>query len=356
MPSFGEKLRRTRESHNTTLEEVALTTKIRLSYLEALERNDFAALPGRAFGKFYIRAYGEVLGFDPQTLISEYDEERSGADSAGPVEAAVEEPKNAWQEALRSAREDARRRRRDAPERHGTPPAADDTQGTSTSTPEAEPEVKQEDGPAREPSPWTNASRARTPSWKAMLFGGFAILVLAVLIGRLGTGGEEAQAPAATIPPPSFPKAPLELVTRTDEAPPAPEEPPLATQATSARDSDSSYRNPPLAAGRLRVPEFGVGRRLTQRRLEGRGDRFEEGGVVWFQTLVLGGERGQHIRHVWLFEGNPVQTIELELGGNRWRTQSSKTLWGVGDWAVEARDTAGQALARATFACMSGGR
>lgn len=331
MPSFGDKLRLTRESHNATLEEIARTTKIRLSYLEALERNDFAALPGRAFGKFYIRAYGEVLGFDPQTLIEEYDGERKGAESNGDslVEARVEEPRNAWQEALRRTREDARRRRREVLERTAI---AEETEAE----PEAEPEIAPAAADVRttpEPSP--------PKQRRYLLAGGSGIAAIAALILLLRTGGEEALVPAAKISPAAAnfrPKAPLELVTRPDEVRTAPIVPPPVTP-------------PPQAAGRLSVPEFGVGHRMTNRRLEGRADRFEEGGVVWFQTLVLGGERGQRIRHVWLRDDKWVQTIELELGGDRWRTQSSKTLWGVGEWAVEARDTAGQVLARATFTC-----
>ena len=75
MPSFGEKLRRERENRNTTIEEISGATGIGLSYLEALEHNEFEALPGRAFGKLYIRAYAKVLEFDPGPLLSDYDRE-----------------------------------------------------------------------------------------------------------------------------------------------------------------------------------------------------------------------------------------------------------------------------------------
>jgi cytoskeletal protein RodZ len=75
MPSFGQKLKHERESRHTSIEEIAGTTGIHLDYLAALEHDRFDALPGRAFGKFYIRAYAEVLGFDPQPLIAHYDRE-----------------------------------------------------------------------------------------------------------------------------------------------------------------------------------------------------------------------------------------------------------------------------------------
>ena len=76
MPSFGERLREEREARKTTIEEIGVATGIVLSYLDALERNEFHVLPGRAFGKLYIRAYAEVLGFDPQPLIDDYDREQ----------------------------------------------------------------------------------------------------------------------------------------------------------------------------------------------------------------------------------------------------------------------------------------
>ena len=45
-----EKLRQERESRNATIQQIADATQIRLDYLEALERNEFHALPGPAFG------------------------------------------------------------------------------------------------------------------------------------------------------------------------------------------------------------------------------------------------------------------------------------------------------------------
>ena len=96
---------------------------------------------------------------------------------------------------------------------------------------------------------------------------------------------------------------------------------------------------------------FGVGRRLVNHRLAGQDERFAKGEVVWFSTRVLGGRPGDSVRHVWLYEGRGVQSVDLELGGPDWRTWSRKTLQDPGQWTVEARDGEGLVLARATFAC-----
>jgi hypothetical protein len=125
--------------------------------------------------------------------------------------------------------------------------------------------------------------------------------------------------------------------------------------------ADETVEREPRAAraagtgGALDVPEFGVGRRVVNRRLEGEGERFEEGSAVSFLTRVVGGANGEGIRHVWLRGGREVQTIELRLGGPHWRTHSRKTLHGLGPWAVEARDADGRVLARASFTCVPAG-
>jgi hypothetical protein len=47
-----------------------------------------------------------------------------------------------------------------------------------------------------------------------------------------------------------------------------------------------------------------------------------------------------------------VQSIDLVIGGSHWRTQSNKTLWGVGSWTVEVRDREDRVLATAAFNCV----
>ncbi len=72
MSSFGEELRKQRELRQITLQEIAKTTKVNLRFLEALERDDFDALPGGLFTRGFIRAYSSHLGLDPEAMVNAY--------------------------------------------------------------------------------------------------------------------------------------------------------------------------------------------------------------------------------------------------------------------------------------------
>lgn len=47
-------------------------THIRAAYLEALEREQFERLPGRAYTRSFLREYAEFLGLDPQPLLTAF--------------------------------------------------------------------------------------------------------------------------------------------------------------------------------------------------------------------------------------------------------------------------------------------
>ena len=88
MASFGEELRQQRELRQITLDEVSKSTKVNLRFLEALERDDFAALPGGLFIRGFIRAYATHIGADPEKLVNAYlfqvsqDHERADRDAS----------------------------------------------------------------------------------------------------------------------------------------------------------------------------------------------------------------------------------------------------------------------------------
>jgi cytoskeleton protein RodZ len=72
MPAFGENLRREREMRGVRLEEIASFTKISRRFLEAIEQDDFAKLPGGIFARSFIRSYVRYLGLDEERVMAEY--------------------------------------------------------------------------------------------------------------------------------------------------------------------------------------------------------------------------------------------------------------------------------------------
>jgi transcriptional regulator with XRE-family HTH domain len=91
--SFGDELRRERELRQIALREVAEATKVNIRYLEALERNDFAHLPGGVFNRGFVRAYAQFIGVDPEAMVNAYIlEERAQSDAAAGVPPAAPSP------------------------------------------------------------------------------------------------------------------------------------------------------------------------------------------------------------------------------------------------------------------------
>lgn len=69
---FGAKLREARERRGLSLRAIADTTKISVGFLEALEKNDIARLPGGIFSRAFVRAYANEVGLDPEQTIAEF--------------------------------------------------------------------------------------------------------------------------------------------------------------------------------------------------------------------------------------------------------------------------------------------
>src|ERR1700674_1723406 len=89
---FGRKLRDARERRGVTLRQIANATKISVSVLEALERNDISRLPGGIFGRAFVRSYAIEVGIDPDDIIQEFiaqfphDSATAGHRAGGPVD------------------------------------------------------------------------------------------------------------------------------------------------------------------------------------------------------------------------------------------------------------------------------
>ncbi len=72
--------------------------------------------------------------------------------------------------------------------------------------------------------------------------------------------------------------------------------------------------------------------------------------VVWTYSEVVN-KRGSRLNYVWLHEGSQVATVKVDIGGNRWRSYSSKVINQSmsGSWRVELHDGEGRLLASADF-------
>lgn len=69
----GNRLKKARKSRGLSLDDIKNKSKIKKSYLEALENENFEKLPGEVYTKVYIRGYAKIVGIDPQKLLSEFE-------------------------------------------------------------------------------------------------------------------------------------------------------------------------------------------------------------------------------------------------------------------------------------------
>ncbi|MGB7875846.1 MAG: RodZ domain-containing protein [Anaerolineales bacterium] len=69
--TIGQRLEKARLSRHLLLEEVAEATRIRLAYLQALEADDFSALPSPVQARGFLRNYAEYLDLDLDRIVDE---------------------------------------------------------------------------------------------------------------------------------------------------------------------------------------------------------------------------------------------------------------------------------------------
>ncbi|HJN46416.1 MAG: DUF4115 domain-containing protein [Vicinamibacterales bacterium] len=68
----GGRLRAARTGKQISLREIAATTKISVTALEALEKNDVAQLPGGIFTRAFVRSYAAEVGLDPEETMRDF--------------------------------------------------------------------------------------------------------------------------------------------------------------------------------------------------------------------------------------------------------------------------------------------
>ena len=70
--NFGARLRQRREAQGIDLIAIAAQTKIKMSLLDALERDDVSHWPAGIFRRAYIRTYAQAIGLDPDVVLREF--------------------------------------------------------------------------------------------------------------------------------------------------------------------------------------------------------------------------------------------------------------------------------------------
>jgi cytoskeleton protein RodZ len=77
---IGMLLRRTREGRRIAIADVAATLRIRVTYLEAIEKGAYERLPGATYAVGFVRAYAEYLGLDGEEAARRFKREGQGLD------------------------------------------------------------------------------------------------------------------------------------------------------------------------------------------------------------------------------------------------------------------------------------
>jgi len=73
--SVGERLRRARIEKKISYERAEEVTKIKIKYLQAMENNDFSALPSWVYTRGFLQSYAKYLGLSPKPLLLQYKRE-----------------------------------------------------------------------------------------------------------------------------------------------------------------------------------------------------------------------------------------------------------------------------------------
>lgn len=71
---FGEGLKEHRERCGISLDDVAVSTRVSLRHLSALEEEHFTELPGGVFSRGIVRSYAQCCGLDSEDTVKKFVE------------------------------------------------------------------------------------------------------------------------------------------------------------------------------------------------------------------------------------------------------------------------------------------
>jgi len=82
---IGASLAAARKGQSLSIADAERLTLLRGKYLEALEADDFGALPGRTYARAFLRTYADALGLDAEQFVDEFDARYSQPEEEEPV-------------------------------------------------------------------------------------------------------------------------------------------------------------------------------------------------------------------------------------------------------------------------------
>ncbi|MEU1124788.1 RodZ domain-containing protein [Streptomyces sp. NPDC005899] len=84
-PSIGLALQQARVAAGLTVEEVSVSTRVRIPIVHAIETDDFSRCGGDVYARGHIRMLARAVGLDPDPLVDRYDAEHGGRPAPTPA-------------------------------------------------------------------------------------------------------------------------------------------------------------------------------------------------------------------------------------------------------------------------------
>jgi transcriptional regulator with XRE-family HTH domain len=237
MSELGSALIRAREARGLTLEDAERDTRISRRYLQALETEQFEAIPAPVYARGFLRSYSQYLGLDPAEMLALFprDEDTPYAPDAssrptGQPPSAVGPQRPAWQRPSR-----------------GVEPASALAEETAL-----EPTIGVDIGVA---SPARRIKADPAAQMRTIAVAGVAIatvvivVVIALFIANLGGGSD-----ATPTPKPGASGATLTQTAQAGGGAPAPSGP---SGLPVVRGTVPDVKGQPVATARLAITEAG---------------------------------------------------------------------------------------------------
>ena len=72
METLGQELKRRREEKKISLQEMSDATRIGIRFLQAIEADDYSALPGGIYSRSFIKAYARFVKMDEEEALGRF--------------------------------------------------------------------------------------------------------------------------------------------------------------------------------------------------------------------------------------------------------------------------------------------